>query len=147
VRPIVPPSDSRRITKVGVRARNLERRFSRPRTQQVIFDGLGSVLATGDDWNPLTIHCDGIITGWRVASKEIGDLVIDIWKTDFAGYPATVADTITAAAQPTLSAAQIAEDTTLAGWTTDFSAGDVFMFNVDSVSGITKATLTLALAT
>lgn len=144
-RPPKLPALGRSVANVGGRARNLERRFPRERTLIVIFDGLGSELPVGDDWPPVPVHCDCLITRWRLASKEIGDLVIDIWKSDFAGYPATVANTITAGSLPTLSGAQIAEDTTLSGWTTQVSAGDIFRFNVDSLSGITKATLTLTL--
>ena len=48
--------------------------------------------------------------------------------------PPTVADTITASAKPTLSSATKSEDTTLTGWTTAVTAGDVFGFMVDSAS-------------
>jgi hypothetical protein len=54
-----------------------------------------------------------------------------------------VADTITASAKPTLTAAQNAYSTTLTGWTTAVTAGDILGFNLDSSSTITTVTLQL----
>ena len=72
-----------------------------------------------------------------------GSIVVDIWKDTYANYPPTVADTITAAAKPTLSSAIKSVDSTLTGWTTSLAAGDVLGFNVDSVSTVTRVLLTL----
>ncbi len=77
-------------------------------------------------------------TAWTIKSATIiGALngaacsaVIDIWKVN-AGYP-TVTNTITASDLPTLSSATNKVDTTLSGWTTSVSVGDVFIFNVQS---------------
>ena len=57
-----------------------------------------------------------------------GSIVIDVWKDTYANFPPTVADTITASAKPTLSSATKSDDTTLTGWTTAVTAGDVFGF-------------------
>lgn len=114
----------------------------------LIIDGLGTVITTGVK-GYISIPVAGTITKWRLLSIDaagpatVGSIVIDIWKDTYANYPPTVADTITAAAKPTLSAVNKNENTTLTGWTTTFSAGDVFGFNVDSVSGLTKVSLTL----
>ena len=54
-----------------------------------------------------------------------------------------MADTITASAKPTVSAANKATSTTLTGWTTSLSAGDVLIANVDSTSGLGRARLYL----
>jgi hypothetical protein len=143
-RPVGPPSVPRRVTKVGGRARNLERRFTRPRTQQVVIDGIGSEITPGVK-GEIAIHFDCQITGWSLLADQAGDIVIDIWKTDYAGYPPTIADTITAGDQPTLSGADKAEDATLSGWTVDVNAGDTFRFNVDSVSTVTRVVLNLKL--
>jgi len=74
-----------------------------------------------------------------------GDIVVDIWKDSYADFPPVDADSITASTPPTLSSADKSQDTTLTGWTTALSAGDVLRFNVDSVATITQATLYLAL--
>jgi hypothetical protein len=85
----------------------------------------------------------GTLMKWRLLADVVGSVVIDVWKDVFANYPPTVADTITAAAKPTLSSALSAESSTLTGWTTTFNAGDIFAFNVDSVATIKKLSLTL----
>ncbi len=91
---------------------------------------------------PLT----GTITKVRLVSTAgAGSIVIDIWKDTFANFPPTVADTITAAAKPTLSATDNYEDSTLTGWTTAVTAGDVLGFNVDSVTSVVSFTLELTI--
>ncbi len=72
-----------------------------------------------------------------------GSIVVDVWKRAYSTYPPTVADTITAAAKPTISSAIKSQDTTLTGWTTSISAGDVLAFHVDSVTTLQVATLSL----
>ena len=126
------------------RIRNLERRIIAERFVPVVFDGLGFELVPGV-WGDVPIHFDGTILRWRLITLQAGDLQIDVWKTDFAGFPPTVTDTITGTDKPLVSSAQANESTALTGWTTAVSAGDVLRFNIDSVSGITKATLTLTL--
>ena len=72
-----------------------------------------------------------------------GNLVVDIWKDSYANYPPTVADTITAAAKPTLAAARKYEDATLTGWTLSIATGDWLIINVDSAATLTLAGLSL----
>lgn len=126
------------------RIRNLERRIIAERFIPVVFDGLGAELVPGV-WGDVPVHFDGTILRWRLLTLEAGDLQVDVWKTDYAGFPPTVTDTITGSDVPTISAGQKAESTALTGWTTDVAVGDVLRFNIDSVSAITKATLTLTL--
>jgi len=108
----------------------------------VTVDGSGSVISTGQK-GYTTIPVTGTITKIRLLADQSGSVVIDVWKDAFANYPPTVADTITASAKPTLSSADNVEDTTLTGWTTSVTAGDVLGFNVDSVTTITRVTLEL----
>lgn len=144
MRPLQAPSHERQLARIRGRVRNLERRFTAQRFLPVVFDGVGSELVTGV-WGDVPIHFDGVITRWRLLALEAGDLQIDIWKTDYAGFPPTVADTITGTDQPLLGGAAKNESTALTGWTVDVSNGDTLRFNIDSVSGITKATLTLTI--
>ena len=76
-------------------------------------------------------------------ADQSGSAVVDIWKDTYASYPPTGADSITASAKPTISAATKSEDATLTGWATSISAGDTLRFNVDSASTITRLTLIL----
>lgn len=85
----------------------------------------------------------GTITAARLLADTSGDVVVDIWKSAYSAFPPVLGGSITAAAKPTLSAAQKYQDTTLTGWTTAFAAGDVLRVNVDSASGLSRVTLSL----
>lgn len=106
------------------------------------FDGGTSALTTGMKCR-IPISFDATIMSHTLIADTTGSIVLDVWKDTYANYPPTLADTIAAAAKPTLSAAQKATDSTLTGWTTTINAGDILLANIDSVSGITNAVLTL----
>lgn len=116
------------------------------RTRQIgiTIDGGGAAITTGVKGYK-SFPVAGVITGVRMLADQVGSAVVDIWKDTYANYPPTVADTITAAAKPTIAAANKSEDTTLTGWTTAVAAGDVFGFNVDSAATITRLTLELTI--
>jgi len=113
-------------------------------TTAIIFekDNSGTVLSTGimgDSQCPFACT----ITGVTVLADQSGSAVVDIWKDTYANYPPTVADTITAAALPTLSTATKYNDTTLTGWTTSITAGDTIRYNLNSVTTCTRLTIVL----
>lgn len=108
----------------------------------VIGDITGSAFSTGVK-GYLYVPYDMTINGWRIMADQSGSCVIDVWNAPFASYPPTVADTITASAKPTLSAAAVASSTTLTGWTTAITAGDVLGFNVDSNATCKQVTFIL----
>jgi hypothetical protein len=137
-------SDPRAITRLRGRARRLEHRIVAPRVLPVVFDGLGAPLTTGIKGD-VAIHFDALLVRWRLLADEIGDLQIDVWKTTYAAFPPTVADTITGGDIPQLTAQQKNESTLLTGWTTDVNDGDVLRFHIDSAATITRATLLLTL--
>lgn len=110
----------------------------------VVIDGGGSAITTGIKGRR-SFPVAGTITGVRMLADQSGSAVIDIWKDTYANYPPTVADTITASAKPTISAATKSEDTTLTGWTITVNAGDTFIFNVDSATTITWLILELTI--
>lgn len=115
-------------------------------TEQISINinGNGDVLQTGivpgADWRA-PYACT--ITGWYLFADLAGSMVVDIWKLAFASYPPLVANTITAAAKPTLSTALTNSNTSLGTWTVSIAAGDVLRFNVDSATTVTSATLQL----
>lgn len=107
-----------------------------------IIDGGGSVITTGikgDIYIPVGLT----ITGYVLVGDQTGSIVIDLWKDTYANFAPTVADTITASAKPTLSAALKAKDTTLTGWTTSCAADTFLRVNVDSVATLTRVGLYL----
>jgi hypothetical protein len=112
------------------------------RTIGILIDGGGTAILTGVKGD-LYIPFACTITAVTMLADTSGSIVVDIWKDTYANYPPTVADTITAAAKPTISSAVKSQDTTLTGWTTAIAAGSILRFNVDSVSGISRVTLAL----
>lgn len=116
------------------------------RTQQIgiTIDGAGVAITTGIKGFK-SFPVAGTIIGVRMLADQSGSAVVDIWKDTYANYPPTVADTITAAAKPTISAAIKSEDITLTGWNVTVNAGDIFGFNVDSAATITRLTLELTI--
>jgi hypothetical protein len=106
----------------------------------VTFDGGGSTLTTGIKLD-VEVPFACTLTAVRLAADQSGSIVIDVWKDTYANYPPTDADSITAAAPPTISTAVKSEDVTLTGWTTTVTAGDWLRFNIDSVTSITRCTL------
>jgi hypothetical protein len=107
-----------------------------------IIDGGGSPITTGIKGD-LTVPFDCVIEEWTLLADASGSIVMDIWKDTYANYPPTAADTITGSAKPTISAAAKGQSSTLTGWTTTITAGDILRFNVDSTSGLTRITLSL----
>lgn len=114
------------------------------KTRAITFgiDGGGSVITTGIKFD-IYVPYACTITAVTMLADQSGSAVVDIWKDTYANFPPTVADSITASAKPTISSATKSQDTTLTGWTTSVSAGDILRFNVDSASTITRLALTL----
>jgi hypothetical protein len=114
-------------------------------TLQLVIDGGGSAITTG-----VKAYCDVpvacTITAATLLADVSGSIVIDVWKDVYANYPPTVADTITASAKPTITTALKSQNTTLTGWTTALTAGDILAINVDSAATITRCTLSLTIS-
>jgi hypothetical protein len=102
----------------------------------VTFDGAGSAVAANTKrWQWVPYGCT--INDVTITSDVSCTAVVDIWVDTYANYQPTVADTITASAKPTITAATKNQDTTLTGWTTSIAAGRFVMFNVDSNNNAT----------
>ena len=106
----------------------------------VNIDGGGSVISTGIVADVI-IPYDMVITSWTMVADQVGSIVIDIWKDTYDNYPSVVGDSITGSAKPTITSAIKGQTSSLTGWTTTVSAGDIARFNVDSVSTITRINL------
>jgi len=108
----------------------------------ITIDGGGVAITTGQKkYLRIPYACE--ITVAELVADVSGSIVIDVWKDTYANYPPTVADTITAAAKPTLSTAIKSTDATLTGWTKTLAEGDYLGFNVDSATTVTWAHLSL----
>jgi hypothetical protein len=116
---------------------------ARTRSVNFVIDGGGSAITTGVKGD-FRFPVAGTITKVSLLADQSGSIVVDVWKAAFAtGTSPTVANTITAAAKPTISATVNSEDGTLTGWTTSVSAGDCFRINVDSATTVTRVTMAL----
>jgi hypothetical protein len=106
----------------------------------------------GDNFSTLSVRAgttcyvrvpySGTIASWSIIADVSCTCVLDVWKAN-AALP-TVANTITASAKPSLSSAATASSSTLTGWTTSVAVGDVFGFNLDSLTG-SPTSITLVL--
>ena len=110
----------------------------------ITIDGGGSTITTGVK-GYIVVPNARTITGWYVVGAPSGSIVVDVWRAN-ASIP-TVANTITGTEKPTLSSSQYNSDLSLSTWTTALVANDVIVFNVDSATTITKATIVIVTTT
>ena len=110
-----------------------------------IIDGGGATITTGIKGD-FRVPASCTISGVTAMADQTGSIVVDIWKDTYANFPPTDADSITSAAPVTISSSTKSEDTSLSGWTTSVSAGDILRFNVDSVTSIQRLTIELRVA-
>lgn len=104
--------------------------------------GAGSAITTGlKGFLEVPFSC--AITRVTMLAKPSGSIVVDIWKDTYSNFPPDNADSITAAAPPTITTAQKSQDSTLTGWTKALAAGAVLAFNVDSCTTIELLALIL----
>lgn len=108
----------------------------------IIGDGI-STPGTGDYWGFFAPYT-GVITSWTLVADVSTSAQITVKKSSgYSGFPTTTS--IVAAAPPNLSSQQKNQSSTLTGWTTAFTLGDFFQFNLDSVAACTRLTLSLQL--
>lgn len=132
-------TDGQILTSDGLGGFAFEDAAAVPASVCVIFD-----TPEVDDEIDIVVPFDCTITGVTLLADQSGSIVVDVWKDTYANFPPTDADSITSATPPTLSAAASSVDTTLSGWTTALTEGDVLRFHVDSVSAVTRVTLSLS---
>lgn len=102
------------------------------------------VLPTGGMEVHTRVPWDGEITGWVMTGDGTGSAEVDVWVDSYANYPPAVGDTITAAALPTISAAVKASGSPT-GWSTTVTKGQWMVFHINSVSGLQRLVLDLAI--
>ncbi len=72
-----------------------------------------------------------------------GDASVDLWKTDYAGYPPSSGDSIVASAPLTLVGSIKNVDSTLTGWSTAIAADDILVPVVSDVTFINRLSFSL----
>lgn len=109
----------------------------------ITLDGSGSTITTGAKGYTI-LPFNGTISSWQMVADQAGDIVIDVKKGDFpaAGATPTTASIIgSGGTQPTLSGVASGSDSTLTGWTTSITAGQVIEWEVVSCTTITRVNL------
>jgi hypothetical protein len=108
-----------------------------------IFDGGGAAPAAGAVVD-VPAPYSGTLTSWEMLGDVSGSAEVKVGKDVAANFPPTFpADLITAAAPPTLTAAARAASSTLTGWTTAITAGDILRFSLVSASTLGRVTCVL----
>jgi hypothetical protein len=107
-----------------------------------IFDGGGSALA-GNPEVDVMVPAAGTITQWTLLADLAGSAQVDVRRVSYANYPPSAGDSIVGSSPPTLSGAIKAQGAPT-GWTTGFSAGDIFRFRLVSASGVGRLTVALS---
>lgn len=107
-----------------------------------IIDGGGDAITTGQKGH-LVAPLDCTITSVELEADQSGSIKVDIWKDTYANFPPTDADSICGGNEPEIATAQKYKDTTLTGWTTSLSKGDILAYNVDSITTITRCSVIL----
>jgi hypothetical protein len=114
------------------------------RTIGATFDGGGSAPTAGTTLY-LVSQFAGTIDRWDITSDVAGNAVVDVWKA--AGTIPTNANSIAGTEKPTLSAAQLANDTSLTTWSTlAVAVGDVLGFELESAATCTRVTAQVRIA-
>lgn len=103
---------------------------------EVIIDGNGFAITTGYK-GIVSVPKNCTIVRATILSDQSTSTVLDIWKCTYAEYDGGAThpvngDSITATAPLTISSATKEDDSTLTGWTTSLSKGDILGFNIDS---------------
>lgn len=113
-----------------------------PSAFEFIFDGGGAIIpANSKVWIEVPFDC--VILRSTALADVSTTTVFGVWKDTYANFPPTVADVITGAAPPTITAALKSQDSTLTGWTTAVAAGSIILVNINSNNNATKLNLSL----
>lgn len=113
---------------------------------ELLFDGSGLPLVVNTRGR-LTIPRNAQLASIVVLADLTGDAVFDVWHTDYAGYPPTVANSIVGAGSKPSLTGVIKSQNFLTGYTsTTGLSGDTYIVNVDSCSGVTQALVALFFA-
>lgn len=112
------------------------------KTITAIIDGGGSAITTGIKGD-LEIPFGCTIQRVTMLADQTGSIVVDVWKDTYANYSPVDADSITASAPATISSSTKSQDSTLTGWTTSITSGDILRFNVDSCTSITRVCISM----
>ncbi|MBX3046971.1 MAG: hypothetical protein KF698_08255 [Anaerolineales bacterium] len=138
---VYDPSETVETDKVKViTAADARGRFALP---FLIGDGDNPITTTPAirGWVYIPVAC--VVSSWELVADASGNLVIDVWRADYANFPPTNANSIAGSEKPTLASQQKNRDTALTTWSTFIPAGSYLAIEIESVATIKLATLAL----
>jgi hypothetical protein len=112
-------------------------------TIAIVISGGGAAIPVGIVEGDIVIPYNCTITSVTTLADQAAAAVVDIWVEHYADYPPTDADSITAAAPPTLAGTS-SQDAVLNGWTVNLEEGQTLRMYVDSNDVATIITVNLA---
>ncbi|MGD1001853.1 MAG: hypothetical protein ABSA67_14255 [Candidatus Brocadiia bacterium] len=111
-----------------------------PDAIEFVIDGGGSAITTGvKGFLEIPFNCT--IQRVTLLADQSGSIVVDVQTSTYSGFPTT--SSIAASDLPTLSSAQKSQDSTLTGWSTSLTAGNIIAFKVNSATTVTRVTVSL----
>jgi hypothetical protein len=113
------------------------------RTITFVVNESPTISTGGKNYTRVIAPFTGTIVRWKLIADASATATVDVWK-DAAAIP-TNSNTITASAKPSLSAAQFNSSSTLTGWTTSVTEGDILIMETESASGCNYLSLTLVI--
>jgi len=108
-------------------------------TINFVIDGGGTTITTGIK-GTITVDFNCEVIEWAVTADQSGDIVVDVNRSTFAGYPTT--SSIAGTELPTITTSTKGEDRTITTWST-IATGNVLEFEVDSITTIQRATVSI----
>ena len=111
------------------------------RTINVMIDSGSTIITTGSK-GFLNIDVTGTIESWMLVSQTVGNIVIDIQKTNYSNFPNGFTS-IVGTEFPLLSNQAKNRDESLTTWDTQITAGDILDFKVLACTGISKCSVFL----
>jgi len=112
-----------------------------------VIDNGGIAITTGLKGKVGPFAFPWTITKWSLLGDQTGSIVVDLYKCTYSAWDPpttpTVAQSITAAAKPTISSAKKGQSATLTGWNVNVAAGEIIAFNVDSITNLQNVTVML----
>jgi hypothetical protein len=84
-----------------------------------------------------------IVGAFAIGDHASGDIVVDVWRDIYSGYPIDNSDSITASAPITIVNGSKSADLTLTGWDVDGPADSIYGFNIDSIADFLWVTVSL----
>jgi len=74
-----------------------------------------------------------------------GSCSLDIWKTTYASYPPTIANSICGGTTPQITSGTTYQNNTLTGWTTAFNQNDTVIFHLTSSANFSQIVVQIRL--